>query len=241
MSPPIRDGSGNDIGAIRLGDGSEISEVRTGAGDVLFSAAIPIPDSVVDTFEDYLYENQSNTLTDYYGLDTGNFTRQTNTVIEGSTALESTSQGGILSTSGLPNYVSQGDTVQVWLYAVSGSKAGFAFMASGSKSNKARPQNGYVVQILQDNTSPQTIRLTNVDNGSNVDFADSNFTPPPSAWFRFELVYDGSTVSCDIFDSSGNSKETISISPSQDRSATNGIYFGQQNSNGAFFDGVKIL
>jgi len=39
MSPPIRDGSGNDIGAIRLGDGSEISEVRTGAGDVLFSAS----------------------------------------------------------------------------------------------------------------------------------------------------------------------------------------------------------
>jgi len=37
MSPPIRDGSGNDIGSIRLGDGSEIAEVRTGAGDVLFS------------------------------------------------------------------------------------------------------------------------------------------------------------------------------------------------------------
>jgi len=45
MSPPIRDGSGNDIGAIRLGDGSEISEVRTGAGDVLFSAIPPAPDS----------------------------------------------------------------------------------------------------------------------------------------------------------------------------------------------------
>jgi len=44
MSPPIRDGSGNSIGSIRLGDGSEISEVRTGAGDVLFSA---IPDSGV--------------------------------------------------------------------------------------------------------------------------------------------------------------------------------------------------
>jgi len=37
MSPPIRDGSGDSIGSIRLGDGSEISEVRTGAGDVLFS------------------------------------------------------------------------------------------------------------------------------------------------------------------------------------------------------------
>jgi hypothetical protein len=46
MSPPIRDGSGNSIGAIRLGDGSEISEVRTGAGDVLFSGSA-IPDSVI--------------------------------------------------------------------------------------------------------------------------------------------------------------------------------------------------
>jgi len=44
MSPPIRDGSGSDIGSIRLGDGSEISEVRTGAGDVLFSG-FSIPDS----------------------------------------------------------------------------------------------------------------------------------------------------------------------------------------------------
>jgi len=48
MSPPIRDGSGNSIGAIRLGDGSEISEVRTGAGDVLFSA---IPDSAISRYE----------------------------------------------------------------------------------------------------------------------------------------------------------------------------------------------
>jgi len=46
MSPPIRDGSGNSIGSIRLGDGSEISEVRTGAGDVLFSAG-GIPDAPV--------------------------------------------------------------------------------------------------------------------------------------------------------------------------------------------------
>jgi len=40
MSPPIRDGSGSSIGAIRLGDGSEIAEVRTGAGDVLFSLPV---------------------------------------------------------------------------------------------------------------------------------------------------------------------------------------------------------
>jgi len=48
MSPPIRDGSGDSIGSIRLGDGSEISEVRTGAGDVLFNA---IPDSGIYIFD----------------------------------------------------------------------------------------------------------------------------------------------------------------------------------------------
>jgi hypothetical protein len=49
MSPPIRDGSGDSIGSIRLGDGSEIAEVRTGAGDVLFSATT-IPDRLIHQF-----------------------------------------------------------------------------------------------------------------------------------------------------------------------------------------------
>ena len=60
MSPPIRDGSGNSIGAIRLGDGSEIAEVRTGAGDVLFSA---LPDSVVSHWE-FEDEATASTATD---------------------------------------------------------------------------------------------------------------------------------------------------------------------------------
>jgi hypothetical protein len=59
MSPPIRDGSGNDIGAIRLGDGSEISEVRTGAGDVLFSGSA-IPDSE-DLSARYSFDKYSST------------------------------------------------------------------------------------------------------------------------------------------------------------------------------------
>jgi len=66
MSPPIRDGSGSSIGAIRLGDGSEISEVRTGAGDVLFSAAIPIPDSAIAQY-DFRLEDGTTPVTDQIG------------------------------------------------------------------------------------------------------------------------------------------------------------------------------
>jgi len=65
MSPPIRDGSGNSIGAIRLGDGTVISEVRTGAGDVLFSA---VPDSVVTQ---YTFEDQTDPTADTVGSNDG--------------------------------------------------------------------------------------------------------------------------------------------------------------------------
>jgi len=73
MSPPIRDGSGDSIGSIRLGDGSGISEVRTGAGDVLFSA---IPDSVVTQ---YRYEDDSDTTVaiDSVGSNNGDITGAT--------------------------------------------------------------------------------------------------------------------------------------------------------------------
>jgi len=67
MSPPIRDGSGDSIGSIRLGDGSEISEVRTGAGDVLFSG---VPSSAILK---YTYEDTANTttVTDVYNNNDG--------------------------------------------------------------------------------------------------------------------------------------------------------------------------
>ena len=85
MSPPIRDGSGNSIGAIRLGDGSEIAEVRTGAGDVLFSADPPIADSLVSRF------NFENDVTDSVGSNDGSIVGSptfTTTAKVGNTALE---------------------------------------------------------------------------------------------------------------------------------------------------------
>jgi len=69
MSPPIRDGSGNSIGSIRLGDGTEISEVRTGAGDVVFSAS-SLPDSVVAQY-DFRKENGTLPVSDQSGNGNG--------------------------------------------------------------------------------------------------------------------------------------------------------------------------
>jgi hypothetical protein len=110
MSPPIRDGSGNSIGSIRLGDGTEIAEVRTGAGDVVFSGGA-IPDSVVDNFED-------NDLTEY--TDTSDFSIVSTDVLEGSHSLSIDSPPGTrgmysLSGDGLDYYPQKGDKFSVLL------------------------------------------------------------------------------------------------------------------------------
>jgi len=92
MSPPIRDGSGNDIGAIRLGDGSEISEVRTGAGDVLFSA---ISGSVVDRFERNNLNSPTSGNWGVYTGTTGSATIQSSTVLQGNSTLKLDAGGSI--------------------------------------------------------------------------------------------------------------------------------------------------
>jgi hypothetical protein len=97
MSPPIRDGSGNDIGAIRLGDGSEISEVRTGAGDVLFSA---IPSTVVaqsDLVAWFPFENSASDET--AGDSTYGDTTDYSGAVSGATELSSNGVTDILTQS----------------------------------------------------------------------------------------------------------------------------------------------
>jgi hypothetical protein len=101
MNPPIRDGSGNDIGAIRLGDGSEIAEVRTGAGDVLFSS--------IDVVEDF---ERANPISDYQG-DTASFARSTDAPIQGNASLsiDGANSDSIASDS-LSNLPTRGDRLE---------------------------------------------------------------------------------------------------------------------------------
>jgi len=91
MSPPIRDGSGSSIGSIRLGDGSEIAEVRTGAGDVLFSAAIPIPASGVARWTFDNADTNSGTAIDSFDNNNGTINGAT-TGVSGANQTHSTNE-----------------------------------------------------------------------------------------------------------------------------------------------------
>jgi len=151
MSPPIRDGSGDSIGSIRLGDGSEIAEVRTGAGDVLFSASA-IPDNLVDSFED-------SDISDYSG-DTGAYSVISSDSTDGNNALKLSnpttggrgSRDAIGSTSGLNDYPQRGDIFRCdWKptqdIVGSGNRVTVVFAAQGESGTS----NCYTVSISPGN------------------------------------------------------------------------------------------
>jgi hypothetical protein len=100
MSPPIREGSGDSIGSIRLGDGSEISEVRTGAGDVLFDGGA-IPDSgLLNRY--YISESGgTSSITDLSGnMDlSGSASSVVSGAIDGSDALRFDGSGDLMTGS----------------------------------------------------------------------------------------------------------------------------------------------
>jgi len=191
MSPPIREGSGNSIGSIRLGDGSEISEVRTGAGDVLFSASA-IPDSVVDNFEDAdadppgVYES-GDTVATYYSGDTGAFSRSATGVIENSYGLQNDDTDDVYIVSepgdGLNKYPETGATVgwfaqsfgdaqnthfpvTVFNGAYDGSVDGYGFMT-------ASYDGGY-------------LKIVRIDNGSDTDLQTSSPSLSDGVWYWAE-------------------------------------------------------
>jgi len=94
MSPPIRDGSGNSIGSIRLGDGSEIAAVRTGAGDVVFGES-----GILHGFDFSSSNPKENIVSGNADLNTGSYSGTT-TTINGKQAgrFDASSQDGLQAT-----------------------------------------------------------------------------------------------------------------------------------------------
>jgi hypothetical protein len=112
MSPPINiDGSKIEEATI---DGQNVTQITIdGQRATNFS---DIPDSVVDHFEETLYEDQNNTLSDYYTVDDGSVvSRQQNTVFEGSYALEFTEGTTIRADSGPNRNFSKGEIASSYL------------------------------------------------------------------------------------------------------------------------------
>ncbi|RLM53192.1 hypothetical protein DVK02_14985 [Halobellus sp. Atlit-31R] len=163
-----------------------------------------IPDTLVDNFEEPLYEDQSKSLSDYYAGDLANYTRQQNTVMEGDYALERNSSDSdfIVSTSGL-NYPEPGDVWRYWLQQNGDQNHTHYFGVQDSGST----DNAYDVTV---HWNDQEIRLRKRSGGSNTSLDTTGQTITNGNWYEVEIMWEtDGTITATLYDDSGSELASV--------------------------------
>jgi len=254
MSPPIRDGSGSSIGAIRLGDGSEIAEVRTGAGDVVFSA-----NTIVDNFEDDNATpagpyDSGETISDYYSGDVSGYDRNTADPADGSFGLRFTDPGGAIYShpgDGLPNYPSSGDSVS---FLAQDSSGGDRPAAAFHVEDVTSSPSAYicVMSVTQDSDIHISRMSDLTDRSSETQLASTSISESADTYYWNEVTLKSSgdnTITYELYElnadlTRGNQIASVSTNDSNVSFSNRGI--GWQNDNSgidgtaSFFDRMRI-
>jgi hypothetical protein len=174
-----------------------------------------IPDSVVDNFEDILYEDAGKTLSDFYSGDLSNFERQTTTVFNGTYALRCIANGGfyeIDSFSGLQNYPSPGDSFELRMLLDGIDDEDFRFDFGFQDKD-----NYYSINI-----SPNTgsYRLEKREGGSEGALDSKSMSFNANVWYKVTTSWGTSgSLSTTLEDESGNQLASLSAN---DSTFTNG-------------------
>jgi len=201
MSPPIREGSGDSIGSIRLGDGTEISEVRTGAGDVVFSGT-----TVIESFEDNDISNYSGSVSD--------FQITSSPVFDGDFALEETFIGNTSTSIFDPNLtISEDEVYQAAIRPVKNKITAVLFMAQNASKSDS-----YRVGYFHDNDEFRT----------PVGTVTVNVSVPDQYIIEFEKLSNG-TVNCRLLDT--NQNQLASTTGTDNRFTSGGLGFFVNNVN----------
>lgn len=189
---------------------------------------IAIPDSVVEHFEESLYEDQNKTLSDYYSGDVGSFTRQTSTVYGGTYALETTSSNSEMYTT--EDRLSIGTTYEIAYRPTATGGSHFKFFYEGTDS-------WYSIQFRQaGGGGSQVVNL--LDAGSNLDswnFGDDSYF---GVWNRFEITVESDdSITVDMFDNSDTLVQTLTGTGAG--YSTGGFAFDSYNGQTPLYDELR--
>ena len=196
-----------------------------------------IPDSVVDNFEEILYEDEGNTLGDYYAGDLSGFEREQSIVFEGDFSLNVVGgRDSISSTSGLPNYPGQGDTFSVWEYevgSVNNTDAGILF---GVQFEGSDPDSYYT----RVRPNGDRIQLFKIENGNFTELFDKTLHAHLEEWYQYVIDWgtDGS-INITINDESGT--ELGSVSETDNTYTGGGIGFRASFEGETYWDLFEII
>jgi hypothetical protein len=216
--------------------------VQTSSGVV--QTVSTTPNLTIDNFEDgpngpY---GGSQDITDFYSGDTSIFSRQTGTVIDGSQTLQATgttSNSAISSTSGLPNYPSQGDTWEFKIQLTDTSAGAHSMLFATQSENGWSNLTGYASWVGAAGNSLQIRELT---GGDATPLVSTNFNFADNTTYRLETTWGtDNSIEVELFES-GVSQTSISTTDSTYTSGGTGWHHNHgTSSESAFFDSAKIL
>jgi hypothetical protein len=226
-------------------------------------AAPAIPDRMIDNFEDAdadpagVYES-GETIADYYQKDTGDYQRTTSNVVEGSKAVETTTEATALtiiseSGDGLNAYPEVGDTVSCLIRDANENSvrngAGPILFVNSSLDGSG--VDGYGATILTDN---DTLRIWKVTDDS---FANANETTTATisenVWYWLEISTGTSgdnTLTATLYEADtasnpptrGTQLGSVSNDDSDYLSQTGiGVGRGSNNALGTIIDWIRVL
>lgn len=184
---------------------------------------VAIHSSVLDDFED-------GDLSEYNG-DTGSFTIQNSTVLEGNQTLKGTSSTGAIAHTSTET--PRGHEYEASVMAASGSGAELAFLTS-VQTPSAPLQNCY---YLSADTATDTLSLYRRDDGKSVLLNQTDVTLEEGTEYRLVVQHRKETVFGEIQDASGNS---LAAAGAADRTYTDGC-LGLSIDGGApgYFDALS--
>ena len=183
-------------------------ELPSAIVDVRSTDPIPeIPDSVVDNFEEALYEDKGNTLSNYYGGDLSQATRQQTTVFEGSYALEFAASGDSYSISRTDVSVGGTDTITDYVYMSSTNVSDSGPFVCTQQAD-ATPA-GYWLTI----NPSRGIALFRQDTSGNYTIVAGRTgnSLPTGEWLQTEISgFDTGDLVYTIYDSGGTQLQQVS-------------------------------
>lgn len=215
----------------------EIVNAHARVGGELRELVIPsaIPDSVVDNFEESIYEDQDKSLSDVYNGALAEYDRNTNSpVFEGDYSLktgDNTINELIWSTSGLPRYPQAGEMIR--------SRHHLADVTDNQNLTLCfGVQDGDNFYMARWEESSGQLQLFVVSNGSFSELASTAANPPFQEWLRLDVDWgsDGS-ITVELYDESVTLVGSISAS---DSSYTSGG-IGFRNARTVATDLVEIV
>jgi hypothetical protein len=193
---------------------------------------LAIPDSVVDHFEEVLYEDQSLTLSDKYGGDTGSFQRQTSTVNQGTYALEITS-GGVINDADPNQTIAEDTEYRFDILTTDGTSWPILHLMVSTENNSTQ---GYGIQLRP---SENDARLVEFSSGFNALATTGSGSLSASAWYRcfFEKQSDD-TINFGILSDDNNNKLTGSYTDSSDLFSSGGVGMSINGSSTGYWDDI---